>query len=228
MSAAEKYLIGNWKSNKNSTDVAGFLKIFAHKCKNIKKIPLKIPKIVICPSYIHLPLSRDLIKKYNLPVELGAQNISPYGEGAFTGEVSASQLKEYVRYVIIGHSERRSNFAENEKILADKAKNALTNGLKVIYCVPDSKIPVPDGVAVIAYEPVFAIGTGKPDTPENANRTIGVIKKNYINTPVIYGGSVTSENIKSFMEKEYIDGVLPGKSSLDPISFYKMLINAAG
>ena len=129
MSATEKYLIGNWKSNKNSTDVAGFLKIFAHKFKNIKKIPLKIPKIVICPSYIHLPLSRDLIKKYNLPVELGAQNISPYGEGAFTGEVSASQLKEYVRYVIIGHSERRSNFAENEKILADKAKNALTNGL---------------------------------------------------------------------------------------------------
>ena len=223
----KKYLIGNWKSNKTTTEVTAFFDEFArlyHQGKD-KLPPNIIP--VVCPVYIHLPIAKELIFKNNLPISLGAQDISPYNAGAYTGEVYADQLIEYAEFVIIGHSERRKYFLENDTLLASKLNQAKNLNLKSIYCVSDSSAIIPVGVSIIAYEPLFAIGTGKPDTPENAAKTIAEIKKKNSNIPVIYGGSVTADNIKSFLETDAIDGVLPGKSSLDPEIYYRMLINAA-
>ena len=132
-------------------------------------------------------------------------------------------IKEYAEYVLIGHSERRKYFHEDDKLLAEKVTRAMEAGLKVVYCVPDEKTEVPQNVDLIAYEPVWAIGTGKADTPENASQVIGIIKQKYPQNQVIYGGSVTPENVVSFVSQSNIDGVLPGGASLDPVKFSQMV-----
>lgn len=215
MNGRQIYIIGNWKSNKNREEVKNWF----HELENIKTNH----EVVICPTYVHLSLAKNLHDSLNLSLKLGAQDISPFPNGAFTGEVSAWQLKELVEYVIIGHSERRKNFKEDDTLLAEKVKQAKDQGLKTIFCVPDEKTPVPKGVHLIAYEPIFAIGTGKADTPENASKTIGEIKNKYPQVPVIYGGSVTPENIASYLKTNNIDGALPGKASLDAENFARMV-----
>jgi len=162
-----------------------------------------------------------------LPILLGAQDISPFEMGAFTGEVTGSQLKEYVSFCIIGHSERRKYFAEDDALLVKKAALAKREGIEVIYCVPDSLTSIPKDVKIVAYEPVFAIGTGTPDTPDNAQKVIKEIKSKNNISLVLYGGSINKDNISKYFEKEDIDGVLVGTSSLDPDSFMQMMLNAA-
>lgn len=222
----KKYLIGNWKSNHTPIEIASFFAEFTRLYHKGQELPGNIIP-VLCPVFIHLPLAKELIAKNNLPLSLGAQDVSPFQQGAYTGEVYAGQLREYVDYVIIGHSERRKYFLENDSLLAAKVTQAKNFFIKTIYCVPDSKSKVPEGVTIIAYEPLFAIGTGIPDSPENAAKTVTEIKKNNSNIPVIYGGSVTADNIQDFMHNSVIDGVLPGKSSLSGEQFYRMLVNAA-
>jgi triosephosphate isomerase len=135
-------------------------------------------------------------------------------------------VKELADWVLIGHSERRKYFNESDADLATKVEKAHNVGLKVIFCVPDDKTPVPTGVEVVAYEPVWAIGTGKTDTPENANAVVASIKQKTGATTVLYGGSVTAENVATFVSQPSIDGVLPGGASLDPQK-YSNLVHAA-
>lgn len=223
----KKYLIGNWKSNKTAEEVRVFLKTFNDNLlKNKKNIPANI-EAVICPAFLHLDLAGKLIQKYNLPLKLGVQDISPFSSGSYTGEIYAAQAKEFAQYCLIGHSERRKYFKEDDNLLKLKTQEALKSGLNVIFCVPDSKTPIPDGISLIAYEPVFAIGTGIPDTPENANKTISEIKSKNGNPSAVYGGSVTAENIGLFLKQKSIDGVLPGKASLDADHYYRMLIQSS-
>lgn len=218
MNSKRIYIIGNWKCNKNSQEVNTWF----HAIGNIKTPH----EIVVCPTYIHLIQAKNLINSLKLTLKLGAQDVSPFPNGAYTGEVSASQLKEMVEYLIIGHSERRKNFNESDELLAQKVKQANDQSLKTIFCVPDENTAIPQGVSIVAYEPVWAIGSGKADSPENANTVIEKIKEKYPNVPVIYGGSVTPENIQSYLSEEYIDGVLPGGASLDAIKFAQM-VNAS-
>ena len=225
--AIKKYIIGNWKSNKTKNEVSSFFKSLKENLNSSNNISYKDIELAVCPSFVHLELSKQLVEELKLPLTLGAQDISPFESGAFTGEVNGSQLKEYVKYVIIGHSERRNHFQESENLLRLKVFQAKKYGINVIFCVPDSKTSIPKEVNLIAYEPVFAIGTGKSDTPQNANNVIKEIKNKNSNIPVIYGGSVTDVNIADFLNKDSIDGVLPGKASLDAETFYRMLINAA-
>jgi len=225
--ANKKYLIGNWKSNKTHSGVISFFQAISVLFNQSKDKLTSQVEAVICPSFLHLQSAYKLIKDLNIPVKLGAQDISPFGEGAFTGEINANQLQEFVNYTIIGHSERRNHLGETDNLLKLKVDQAKEWGIKSVFCVSDAATYIPENVSLIAYEPLFAIGSGKPDTPENANIIIKAIKKRISAIPVIYGGSVTSDNIKSFLQMEQIDGVLPGKSSLDPNNFYQMLINAA-
>lgn len=218
------YIIGNWKSNKNRQEVEDWFQTYF---KSKTKILSQTVTAVVCPVYIHLDMSHTLVKKLNLDLKLGAQDVSPYKEGAYTGEVTASQLKELVEYIIIGHSERRKYFGEDDKLLEEKVKRAKEENLKTVFCVQDENTYVPESVDIIAYEPIWAIGSGTPDTPENANHVIGIIKKKTENMKVIYGGSVTPENILSFISMEHIDGVLPGGASLDPLKFFKMVDQAS-
>lgn len=184
-------------------------------------------KLILCvPFTLLYPLKQE-IDRLHLPIELGAQDVSPFPDGAYTGEVSARQIKEFADWVIIGHSERRKHFGETDEILEKKVSQARSVGLRIIYCVGDDIAVVPRGVDTVAYEPVWAIGTGKSDTPENANTVVGVIKAKTHIPVVIYGGSVTPENVSSFVSQETIDGVLPGGASLDPEKFSQLITAAS-
>lgn len=221
-----KFIIGNWKSNKNTQETKSWFKTFNESYLGNKNISLGNVEAVLCAPFILLPLAQKLRDAYRLPLKLGAQDVSPFPNGAYTGEISSYQLTEFVEYVIIGHSERRNNLGEDDKLLTEKVKRAIEAKLKVIYCVQDENTFIPEGVNIVAYEPVWAIGTGKTDTPENANRVSQTIKKRWSKETLIYGGSVTVENVESFLDTEYIDGVLPGGASLDPAKFWQ-IINAA-
>ena len=211
-------IAGNWKSNKTVSEGMNWLHNVTLQTVNVK--------LILCvPFTLLYPLKQE-ISRLKLPLELGAQDTSPFGDGAYTGEVSARQLKELCNWVIIGHSERRQNFAETDGVLSQKTTQAKRAGLSVIYCVPDSASIVPPGVDVVAYEPVWAIGTGKSETPQNANSAIGRIKENAPYKRGIYGGSVTPDNVKSFTSQAAIDGVLPGGASLDPEKFFQLIANA--
>lgn len=222
-----KYIIGNWKSNKNTTETENWFKTLQTLYNQNKKISLENVEAVVCPPFVLMPLAVRLRDEYKLPLKLGSQDISPFPNGAYTGEVSASQLAEFVDYVIIGHSERRNNFGEKDLLLSQKVERANESKLKPIFCIQDENTVIPDGVGIVAYEPVWAIGTGKTDTPDNANNVSQKVKEKWNGNVLIYGGSVTPDNIQSFITTQYIDGVLPGGASLDPQKFWEMIVNAA-
>ena len=221
-----KYLIGNWKANKNLSEVEEWFRVIASLYISKKKDWSDNLVVVVCPPFIYLEQAKRLVKKYNLPFKLGTQDISPYDNGAFTGEVTARQIKEFAEFVLIGHSERRKNFKESDDMLAEKVKQANGFRLQIVYCVPDEKAVIPEGVSIVAYEPVWAIGSGQTDTPGNAGRIASTIKKDNHIKSVIYGGSIKPENIAGFWESVFLDGVLPGGSSLNADSFWQMILHA--
>ncbi len=220
------FIAGNWKSNKTIREAQEWLEQFSAKYK-VQNAKWGNSTIVLCVPFTLLYYLKQKILEIGLPIELGAQDVSPYGEGAYTGQVSARMVKELADWVIIGHSERRKYFSETDELLKTKVILAKQQNLKVIYCVPDEKTPVVEGVDVVAYEPVWAIGTGKTDTPENANNVIETIKKNSGSQTVIYGGSVTEDNVATFVSRAAIDGVLPGGASLDPEKFFNLIVHAS-
>jgi len=177
--------------------------------------------IVLCVPFTLLYSVKEAIG--TLPFVLGAQNVSPYPDGAQTGEESARMVKELADWVIIGHSERRKNFSETDAVLAEKVKQAKEAGLKIIYCVSDDQMTIPQGIDVVAYEPVWAIGTGKTDTPENANTVITNIKAKSQVLTVLYGGSITADSAASFVRQPNIDGVLAGGASLNAEKFAALI-----
>lgn len=226
MGNAKKYIVGNWKSNKNSGEVEVWFKQFARLFQE-SRTKFDNLEIAVCSPYIYLPLVGKLQKEYNLPIKIGAQDVSPFPNGAYTGAVSASQIAEFAQYVIIGHSERRLNFHEDDKELSEKVKRAKEQNLGVIFCIQNQNTFVPQDVQIIAYEPVWAIGTGKTDTPENADKVAAIVKEKYPDAVLLYGGSVSSENVQNFLKTAHIDGVLPGGASLDPQKFWEIVVNAS-
>jgi len=214
----KKLLIaGNWKSNKTAGEAIEWLGNF--------KLETQAQVILFIPFTLLFPLKQEILR-LQIPIQLGAQDISPFPDGAYTGEVSARQIKELADWVIIGHSERRKYFRETDEVLAQKVGQAKSAGLHIVYCVPDQETAIPPGVDAVAYEPVWAIGTGKSDTPDNASQVTRMIKAKSNISVVIYGGSVTPDNVASFVSQEAIDGVLPGGASLDPEKFASLIRNA--
>jgi triosephosphate isomerase (TIM) len=216
---SKKYIVANWKSNKTLAEAQEWLMLMEALTHYDDK------EVIVCPPFTAL----SGIKKYRdekaIPFYLGTQNISPFAPGAYTGEVAAIHAKELADYVIIGHSERREHFGENDDILGIKVGLAKAVGFSVIYCVQGKDTVIPEGVHIVAYEPVFAIGSGTPDTPENAEDVSRHIKEQK-GAVVLYGGSVKPENIRSFTEKPSIDGALVGGASLEAESFLALIHNA--
>lgn len=213
------YIVANFKSYKTENEA----KIWLEEIKS-SQLPTD-KKIIVCPPFTLLPLFKSYIQEQALPISLGAQNLSQFDEGPFTGEENAKQVKEFADFVLIGHSERRRNFNETEDILTKKTEAAIKNNLNPIYLVQSEKEPVPDGVVIVAYEPVFAIGSGTPDTPENADKVAMELKQKK-ELEILYGGSVNSENVKAFTSMPNISGVLVGGSSLLAAEFLKVVENA--
>ncbi len=217
------YIIGNWKSRKTVSEAKEWFEKIAQMQQMFGSLENKT--VILCPPFHLLELCSSLVQQYTLPLSLGAQDVSPFGIGAFTGEVAAEQLKEFVQYVLIGHSERRQHFQETDAMIAQKAQQVLSAGITPVVCVQGKETLVPEGVQMIAYEPVFAIGTGNADTPDDAESVLSFFKGKGITT-TIYGGSVNPENVASFTHQLSIDGVLPGTDSLDPTLFTNIIANS--
>ncbi len=244
-------IAGNWKMNKTAAECRELITALAPKVKDATC------DVVVCVPFTDIALAAELTKNTNIAV--GAQNIAWADSGAFTGEISAAMLIEAgAEYVIIGHSERRQYFGETDESVNKRLTQALKNGLKPILCVGEmlaereggltekvcrtqvvgafDKISASDAEkVVIAYEPVWAIGTGKTATDEQANETIGfirsVVKELYgakvaDGMRIQYGGSMNAKNVAGLMAQSEIDGGLIGGASLKADDF-SIIVGAA-
>ena len=199
----KKLLIAaNWKSNKTKNEARNWIFELSRQI-----FPENL-EIVIFPPLTLLDFLDSFIKANDLHFKLGAQNISPFEQGSYTGEVSADQIKEFANYSLIGHSERRENFAEDEALINRKIEQAISQSLTPIVCISNlgQVRNLSSGRIVIAYEPLDAIGSGKPEDPRSVFNTINQIKQ-VRNVKVLYGGSVDSSNIKNYTSQENISGV---------------------
>lgn len=220
-------IVANLKSYKNENEAKIWLEAF----EQIKDLNLDLTQkeIIVCPSFTQLFSFFSYFSSHNIDVKLGAQNISPFDEGAYTGEVNAKQIKDFAQYVLIGHSERRSNFEESEQMLEEKVKRALEQGLEPIFFAQDANAEIPTGVRIVVYEPPTSISTvsgGVPDDPRAVLGTASELKKKYMLEHILYGGSVDSNNVSQFTSLDIIDGVVPGRASLDAEEFIKIIKNA--
>lgn len=241
-------IAGNWKMHKTSSEVSSFI------FETLENISATNSDVIICAPFIHLSKLVELTK--NTIIKVGAQNMHYEENGAFTGEVSGEMLKDIgVEYVIIGHSERRQYYNETDESVNLKTKKALSLSLVPIVCVGETenekeknetekvvKNQIELGLrgisandiskVVIAYEPIWAIGTGKVATSKDANFVISYIRKIIKNiygaetadsVRIQYGGSVKPNNIKEFLMESDIDGALVGGASLKPADFIGLL-----
>lgn len=240
-------IAGNWKMNMTPEEAKALVGELIPLVKDAQC------QVVVCPPFVALGAVAQLLKGTN--IALGAQNMHFEPKGAYTGEIAPDMLKEIgVSYVIIGHSERRQYFAETDETVNKKAKSALAAGLTPIICVGESLeqreagradsvvskqtaaafegISAQDAEkAVVAYEPIWAIGTGKTATKEDANETIGVIRKAlsgmYGDTAqrvrIQYGGSMNAQNATELMAMPHIDGGLIGGASLKAEDFSRVV-----
>jgi triosephosphate isomerase (TIM) len=242
-------LAGNWKMNKTPAEAVGFVKALHPQVTAYPQV-----ETVVCPPFVALPAVVEAL--WNIPVGVGAQNLHWVESGAYTGEVSGAMLAGWVEYVIIGHSERRQFFAETDEMVNQKLKIALGHGLKPIVCVGENleqneaglTDPLVSGQVraafagltaeqaqgvVIAYEPIWAIGTGRNATPEVANRVCGSVVRAAIAAlygdavaqaiRIQYGGSANEKNIGDLMAMPDIDGALVGGASLKLDGFAEMV-----
>jgi triosephosphate isomerase (TIM) len=233
-------IAGNWKMYKTQAEALEFLQEFF---PHLEQTP-EDREILLCVPYTALTL---LFKSlHGSRIGLGAQNIHWQDAGAFTGEISGPMLTELgVRYVIVGHSERRQFFAETDETVNQRLKAAQINGLTPILCVGETKqqrdraetethissqlqkglVGINQGNLIIAYEPIWAIGTGDTCETQEANRVVGLIRSQLDNpnVPIQYGGSVNPQNIDAIMAQPEIDGVLVGGASLKGDSFARIV-----
>ncbi len=219
----------------------------AHLKNTASQAAIADQQILICVPYTNLAILQTIVPAIGQAnLSIGAQNVHWAENGAFTGEISAPMLVELgIKYVIIGHSERRQFFGETDQTVNKRLKSAQTHGLTPILCVGESKqqrdtneteswifsqlaadlVDIDQNNLIIAYEPIWAIGTGDTCASSEANRVIGLIRGKLINPNVTiqYGGSVKADNIDEIMAQPEIDGVLVGGASLDPAVFARIV-----
>lgn len=239
-----KLIAGNWKMNLGSKEAVTLVKKLQDKV-----LPKKSVEVVLCPPFLDLVPVKEMLDRQKF--KLGAQNCHYLDDGAVTGEISASMLRGVVSYVIVGHSERRVQFNEDDKLIAKKLAAVARNGLRAILCVGENlhqrqsklsvKVVVDQLTAdlslltasdvddlVIAYEPIWAIGTGEFATSEQIEPVISAIHRTVeelygeggvSGLQVLYGGSVKENNAAAYLNQEGIDGLLVGGASLNAEEF---------
>lgn len=220
----ELFLVANWKSHMTVSQAREWLDFMREHRADLEILEGKT--IIICAPFTLLVFMKEYIEEHNLPLKLGAQDISQFDEGAYTGEINGKQLSELVEYVLIGHSERRQYLGEDYELLNKKVERAKTSGLMPIFCVQGNNTPVPEVIDFIAYEPVAAIGTGKPDDPEDADQVAKFYKEEKNIYYVLYGGSVEPDNIGSYRNKSFLNGFLVGGASLDAQKFLRIILES--
>lgn len=251
----KKIIVGNWKMHKTVQETVAFLRDFKEKISNPNSVD-----IWIAPSFTSLAIASSAVQELSLPIQIGAQNMHEEMNGAFTGEISGSMLKSVgCSFCIIGHSERREIFKESNKQIHAKIKSALEVDLIPLLCIGEKLEEREKGTylhlieeqirtgldglpshllskIILAYEPVWAIGTGKTATSDIAEQTHLEIRhfiaKSYGETiartmPILYGGSVKADNIASLTAKPNIDGALIGGASLQASIFAEIVHKAS-
>jgi triosephosphate isomerase len=254
MTTRTPLIAGNWKLNLDHNEAIHLVQKLAWSLKDAKH-DFSATEVVVLPSFTAIRSVQTLVDADKLEIGYGAQDVSAHANGAYTGEIAASQLAKLgVSYVAVGHSERREYHAESDAVVAAKAVAAFGAGIVPIVCVGEGldvrkagkQVPytlaqlegslaglTPEQVAtvVIAYEPVWAIGTGEVATPEDAQEVAAAIRARLAElysaeiadaVRVLYGGSVKSSNVASILDKEDVDGALVGGASLDPEEFAKI------
>ncbi|WP_299495490.1 triose-phosphate isomerase [uncultured Shewanella sp.] len=253
MTQRRPMVAGNWKMNGDANLASDLFNEFN------KQLSAQSPEVVLCPPTVYLGSVKQEFDNSDLDfkssvIALGAQSVSEFDKGAYTGEVSASMLKDLgCQYVIIGHSERRSHFGESSHVIAEKFAAAKKQGLIPILCIGESAsereanqtfsvigneidtIIKRNGIhafdqAVIAYEPLWAIGSGNSATPEQAQEVHAFIRKRLLegspsigeNIRILYGGSVTPSNAADLFAQPDVDGGLIGGVSLKPTDFLSL------
>jgi len=242
-------IVGNWKMHRDHLEAIQLLQRLAY---HLSEEDTDEQEVVVCPPFTALRSLQTLIQSDRMKVALGAQDCHPDAEGAHTGDISVPMLARLdVRYAIVGHSERRLHHAEDDALVARKARAALTGGLRAIVCVGEGEQaresgraeevvlsqlrgsleavePTDDEALVVAYEPVWAIGTGRTATPTDAQDMALAIRsalaerygpERAAGIRVLYGGSVKPANIRSLMRLDDVDGVLVGGASLSAEDF---------
>jgi len=240
------FIAGNWKMNTTVTQASALVGEMREKLDRIEGV-----EKVLCPPFISLATIEELLR--GTSIKLGAQNMYFEEKGAYTGEVSPLMLSQLCQFVILGHSERRQYFAETDGLINKKVGAALKIGLTPILCVGErleekeagkteevvtrqargalEGIESPQGL-VIAYEPVWAIGTGMAATPTESNDTIGLLRRTVAQlygedfaqgVRILYGGSVTASNMAGFIQQPEIDGALVGGASLKAEEFVSIV-----
>ena len=249
----KKFVAGNFKMNMTSSEVAPYLEVFRQETEKLNDVD-----IVLIPPFTAIAKASEILGGAQ-KIRLGAQNMSPEAKGAYTGEISATMLRDlFVRYVLVGHSERRRLFGETDELVRRKLITALASELRPILCVGETLEErqagqekavlegqlrgaldglTPDQISevIVAYEPVWAIGTGLTATPEQAQEAHLFIR-DYLGklagtslankARILYGGSVTPANAKELMSQPDIDGALVGGASLDPRGFAEIVAAA--
>lgn len=243
---ATPLIAGNWKMNTTAEEATALATALRPGLETVEGVTK-----VVCPPFISLKPVAEALAGSN--IALGAQDVHPEESGAYTGEVSVSMLKSICSFVIVGHSERRQMFGETDAMVARKAAAVAVAGMRPIVCVGEPAevreageaetfvtgqlragvAGVSDPAAlVIAYEPIWAIGSGKSARPDVAQRMIGALREALREVygsdaakgvPVLYGGSVNAENIGPFVDRPDIDGALVGGASLNPDEFVRIV-----
>ena len=246
-------MAGNWKMHHTHLDAIQVVQKLSYR---LSSEDYERCEVVVCPTFTSLRAVQTVIEADNLPIGLGAQNVFWEDKGAYTGEVSPSMLaKLAVSYVIVGHSERREIFGETDEMVNKKVKAVIKAGMTPIMCCGetldereagetaakvsrqvqaglDGVDPQQVGAMVIAYEPIWAIGTGRNATPEDANETIGTIRSMVAGLAgetaaaairIQYGGSVKPGNVAAIMAQPEIDGALVGGASLEADDFAQIV-----
>ena len=249
----KKFVAGNFKMNMTSSEVAPYLEVFRQETEKCADVD-----ICLIPPFTAIAKFSEILGN-SQKIRIGAQNMSPEAKGAYTGEISASMLRDlFVRYVLVGHSERRRLFIETDEMVRRKLVAALASELRPILCVGETLeerqagqekavlegqlraaleglTPEQISEVIVAYEPVWAIGTGLTATPDQAQEAHLFIR-DYLGklagttvagkARLLYGGSVTPANAKELLSQPDIDGALVGGASLDPRGFAEIV--AAG
>jgi len=219
-----KYLIANWKAQTTLFEIVKWIETFKDQLANDQKLQEKLNnnelKIIICPPFPFILYVKNHFKDIQ-GIEVGAQDVSAFKEGKYTGEVTAKALKDITNYSIVAHSERREHFQESEQEIEHKISLCDQYNITPVLCVRNATDTVYPSASVIAFEPIEAIGTG-----ENADVDYVLEMKKKIQLPegaaYLYGGSADSANINDYLKTGEIDGFLVGTASLDPQEFYAM------
>jgi triosephosphate isomerase len=227
------FIIGNWKANKTEAET----REFATKMKKAS-ISQKKVEVILCPSFTSIRVLKEELAGSD--IKIGAQDVSNFVEGAYTGEVTAKMLKDLVSYCIVGHSERRKYFGENDQMISEKVERLLENNITPVLCISDLKqmesyisasptfIESSEKI-IFVYEPPNAISSGgyyHPESAETASEQARKIKEKVgKEITTLYGGSVSQETIKSFLNQPNLAGVLVGKASLNVEEFLPLIQN---